>query len=198
MRRLTRLARDRDGASAAEFALVVPLLVLFLLGIIDVGRLLWTVNQAEKATQAGVRAAVVTDIIATDLTDDFTEEYDLVGGDPVPDCTSGTPPACFDSTTCDVDGCDPDWGHDPDAFTYVVDRVRYMYPVVTSANVEIQYDNIGLGFAGDPSGPDVAALVTVRLRGLTFQPLVLFGGSVNLPSFSAALTLEDGSGVVSN
>lgn len=192
MKNPARLAHDRNGASAAEFALVLPVLVLFLLGIIDVGRLMWTVNQAEKATQAGVRAAVVTNIIATDLTEDFTEEYGLVGGDPVP---LGT----FGSTTCDSSNCSGDLGgHDAAAFAYVADRVRYMYPQVTPADITVRYDNVGLGFAGDPSGPDVAALVTVSLRNLSFEPLVLFGGSVALPSFSAALTLEDGSGTVSN
>jgi len=192
MKMLASLARDRRAASAAEFAMVLPLFILFLLGIIDVGRLMWTVNQAEKATQAGVRAAVVTDIIATDLTDDFVEEYGLVGGDPVP-------PGTFGSTTCNSSDCTGDLGgHDADAFAYVADRMKYMYPEVTPANILVRYDNVGLGFAGDPSGPDVAALVTVSLQGLTFEPLILFGGSITLPSFSAALTLEDGSGTVSN
>lgn len=188
---LARLARDRNGASAAEFALVLPLLVLFLLGIIDVGRLMWTVNQAEKATQAGVRAAVVTDMIPSELDDDFVSEYGLVGGDPVP---LGT----FSDTTCDASNCTGGWGHNSAAFSYVAQRMNFMYPAVTPANIQVRYDNVGLGFAGDPSGPDVAALVTVRLRNLSFEPLVLFGGSVTLPSFSAALTLEDGSGIVSN
>ena len=103
MTRLARLARDRGGASAAEFALVLPLLILFLLGIIDVGRLMWTSNQAEKATQVGVRAAVVTNAIPADLDVDFAEDYDLVGGDPVPT-------SVFSSTTCDDSDCGGGWG----------------------------------------------------------------------------------------
>ena len=42
---------NRSGASAAEFALVLPILLILLLGIIDAGRWLWTYNRAEKATQ---------------------------------------------------------------------------------------------------------------------------------------------------
>ena len=57
------LIRDERGASAAEFALVLPLLLLLLFGIIDAGRLAWEFNRAEKATQVGARVAVVTDPI---------------------------------------------------------------------------------------------------------------------------------------
>ncbi len=46
---------------------MLPLLILFLFGIIDGGRFLWEINKAEKATQAGARVAVVTDVISTGL-----------------------------------------------------------------------------------------------------------------------------------
>ena len=62
-----RLLRDRSAASAAEFALVLPLLIVFLLGIIDAGRFMWEYNEAEKATQMGARYAVVADPAATGL-----------------------------------------------------------------------------------------------------------------------------------
>src|SRR3546814_1343600 len=57
------LARNTRASSAAEFALVLPLLLIFLLGIIDVGRLMWTWNRAEKATQMGVRYAIAADMV---------------------------------------------------------------------------------------------------------------------------------------
>ncbi|MEO7815118.1 MAG: hypothetical protein ABIR87_06705 [Sphingomicrobium sp.] len=64
----------------------------------------------------------------------------------------------------------------------------------------IDYENSGLGYAGDPNGPDVAPIVTVRLTGVTFTPLVfaMFGGDITLPAFRSSLTLEDGAGSVSN
>lgn len=51
-----------------------------------------------------------------------------------------------------------------------------------------------------PNGPDAAPLVTVRLTALNFQPLttMIFGTSVPMPDFRAALKLEDGSGTVAN
>src|SRR3546814_16493403 len=79
MRLLTRLARSSSGATAAEFAMVLPLLLIFLLGIIDVGRLMWTWNRAEKAPPMGVRFAV-----APDMAPGKRRAYDfaLQGGDP--------------------------------------------------------------------------------------------------------------------
>ena len=50
--------RETGAAGAAEFALILPLFLLFLLGIIDAGRYAWAFNQAEKATQVGARWAV--------------------------------------------------------------------------------------------------------------------------------------------
>ena len=67
MTALRRFLRDTRAASAAEFALVLPLMLLFLFGIIDVGRFAWEINQAEKATQTGARWAVVTDMIPSGL-----------------------------------------------------------------------------------------------------------------------------------
>jgi hypothetical protein len=71
-----------------------------------------------------------------------------------------------------------------------------MYPPITVNNVTIDYRNVGLGFSGNPDGPDVAPLVTVRLTGMQFTPIttLLFGApSLPMPDFRAALTLEDGS-----
>lgn len=49
------------GAAAVEFALVLLLFMMFLLGIIDFSRMLFTWNAATEATRAGARYAVVCD-----------------------------------------------------------------------------------------------------------------------------------------
>ena len=45
------------------------------------------------------------------------------------------------------------------------------------ATSKIEYRNVGLGFAGNPNGPDVSTLVTVKLNGLQFHPVtcLVFG-----------------------
>jgi Flp pilus assembly protein TadG len=47
------------GATAIEFALVIPIFFTFFLGILDFSRLLFTWNAANEASRAGARYAVV-------------------------------------------------------------------------------------------------------------------------------------------
>jgi hypothetical protein len=189
---ITFLARCDKGASAAEFAFVLPLLLLFLLGIIDVGRLMWTLNQAEKATQMGVRYAVVSDPVAEVIDLDFVDEHSIPGGDPVPADTFGQA-ECSNSGDCAVTGAaSGEDGRNAAAFADIVAWMRNFYPAIQPGNVWIIYQNAGLGYSGDPNGPDVAPLTTVELRNLTFNPLVLFGGTVTLPTIRASMAFEDG------
>ncbi|MBA3511798.1 TadE/TadG family type IV pilus assembly protein [Sphingomonas sp.] len=201
MSRMSTFRRDDRGATAAEFAMVLPLLLLLLLGILDVGRLMWEYNRAEKATQMGVRYAVVTDMVPSGLLNySFALSDGILAGQPVPT-------ANFDRTECNTNNCSPctgsvcgSIGYNALAFDRIVQVMRNMYPSITDANVIVEYRNVGLGYAGDPNGPDVAPLVTVRLTGLTFRPIttMLFGADIVMPDFRAALTLEDGSGTMAN
>lgn len=224
---LARLLRHTGGASAAEFAMVLPLAILFLLGLIDAGRFMWEYNRAEKATQMGVRYAVATNPVAGQGFANFS--FSINGG-----VQQGlaVPTSAFDNVVCDGEtgSCTCTGGavcnavvYDATAFANIVGRMAAMYPMIASENVEIEYRNVGLGYAGAPdipdptdgdcptfppypancttlAGADVASLVTVRLVDLSFQPLttLFFGVTLAMPDFSAALTLEDGAGNVSN
>lgn len=55
-------AASQRGAAAVEFAIVAALLFTLLLGIVEMGRLLWTWNAAVEATRLGTRLAVVCDV----------------------------------------------------------------------------------------------------------------------------------------
>ena len=59
MKLIGRSFSDR-GQSIVEFALVVPLLLLLLVGIIEFGRLWMTMNVLTGAAREGVRVAAVT------------------------------------------------------------------------------------------------------------------------------------------
>ena len=148
--------------------MVLPLLILFIFGIIDGGRFLWEVNKAEKATQAGARVAVVTNVLDTGLRD---ENYvgqtfggvTLTQGDVIP-------ASALTLVECTESGCDPAIGTF-DTFTFneiIVKRMQFMKPDIDAGDVTVSYRGSGLGFAGDPNGMDIAPLVTVELDSVSF------------------------------
>ena len=200
--------RDGRGAGAAEFALILPLFLLFLLGIIDAGRFAWAFNQAEKATQIGARWAVVTNPIPSNMTTYSFVSSSIPQGSVVPQSafagvqcmTAGasTAPvcACKTSGACGFDATVENGA----AWTALVGRMAQIYPGLAARNVVVDYDWSGLGYAGDPNGADLAPLVTVSLRDVEFRPMttMLFGVDLPLPSASYTLTMEDGIGTDSN
>lgn len=198
---LIRVARDGRGASAAEFALILPIFLLFFIGLIDAGRFLYEVNRGEKATQIGARMAVVTDPVAQSLA---TASYvgtsvggaTLTQGDRIPAGALGS--LVCNETSCVGTSPHPGTTRNATAFTNLLARMQQIMPAVQSDNLMVEYRGSGLGFAGNPDGMDISPLVTVRLTGLNFSPILLFGGNINLPDFSYTLTMEDGAGAGSN
>ncbi|MEO6360913.1 MAG: TadE/TadG family type IV pilus assembly protein [Sphingomicrobium sp.] len=201
------LLHNRDGASAAEFAMVLPLLLLFIFGIIDAGRFLWEFNRAEKATQVGARVAIVTDAIPGGLAAaDYIGVSGLTQGDIIPASALGK--MTCSRTACSCTGTCPATGTiNTAAFDEIARRMRQMKPEIANANIQIEYRGSGLGYAGDPNGMDISPIVTVRLvstptqTALKFTPITtkfLGGISFNMPEFAASLTAEDSSGSQSN
>ena len=199
---IRRIIRSTGGAGAAEFALVLPLLVLLLFGIIDVGRWLWTYNQAAKATQMGARMAVVTDYLSTSVGASYVNVTcggtTLTQGDSIP-------AACLTDVTCTrAGGCTPgaEVANYNAKFDGIVSKMQaFMRPTtqLQSTNVVIEYSQSGLGYAGNPDGADLAPIVTVRLSGLQFRPLITLAMvTMPMPEFHTSLTFEDGKGGQSN
>lgn len=191
-----RLLRDVGGTSAAEFALVLPLLLLLLFGIIDAGRYMWSINRAEKAAHMGVRMAIVTDYVPSSIGDSYVGQCSLGQGDTIP-------VGCFSTITCTKTSgsvsCGAGQTANAAAFNRVLSRMRTFMPEIADGDVRIIYSDSGLGYAGDPNGPDVAPLVTVELSGLDFSPTVLLTlASFDLPNVHSSLTFEDGTGAMSN
>jgi Flp pilus assembly protein TadG len=55
----TRRPRRSGGSVAIEYALLLPVLLLFVLGIIDTGRLLWSYATLQRAVDAAARCGAV-------------------------------------------------------------------------------------------------------------------------------------------
>jgi Flp pilus assembly protein TadG len=192
------LVKCTSAASAAEFALVLPLLLVFLFGIIDAGRFSWEYNKAEKATQVGARFAAVTDPVAPGLYNYNFATGTLNAGDTIPASALSTISCTSTSCTC-TGTCPTGTGAPTGAWTQLVARMRQIDPTITAANVKVQYTGSGVGFAGDPTGMDVVPIVTVSLTGMSFRPLtILTIKSLSMPDFHTSLTAEDSLGTQSN
>jgi Flp pilus assembly protein TadG len=50
---------ERRGNTAVEFAFLLPVLLLMLLGIVEFGRLLWTQSSLQHAAEAAARYAAI-------------------------------------------------------------------------------------------------------------------------------------------
>lgn len=218
MKRLRHFLRDQVAASGAEFALVLPVALLFLFGIMDVGRYAWALNQYEKAVQVGARYAIVTDIVPTGLnTADFSG-IDCGGSTTTTtgsqicqdalgtiscDKASGTLSCDCDAAADAVGACDGT--PNTTAFANIVGKMRSVDPEIDERNIVIRYSGSGIGYVGDSSTStfdddvdltDAAPLVTVEVAGQNFRAMSLLGSQMALPTFRYSLTLEDGDGTI--
>lgn len=178
---------DRRGTSSVEFALIGLLFFTFIFLTIDFGRAMWDWNAAAKATHWGARFAVVHDMVPADL-----YSYDGLadaGGNglPVPIAAISPNPIVCTSTGCNG------YGFDQAAFDAIVQRMQAIDNRIQAANVVVEYRHIGLGFAGNPFGPDILPAVTVRLQGMVFSlitPGVANFATIPMPAFATTLIGE--------
>ena len=53
---------NRRSAAAVEYGLILPAVLLFIIGIIDVGRLLWTYTTLNRAVEAAARCGAINTV----------------------------------------------------------------------------------------------------------------------------------------
>lgn len=195
IRGFRRLFTNQDGSTAIEYALVFMIMLLVTLGTIEIGLVMWQWNAAEKATQAGLRKAVVSDLVAPGLAAIGTTPVSTQYGDWCTDREDGSanPDCQFETVTC-VQGSCNGFGYDGTAFTAIYDSMRSMYPMIEPQNVHITYAYSGLGFVGRPGGQPM--LVTVRLINMTYDFFILdvltdLPDLIPMPAFAATMIGED-------
>ena len=209
---IRQILRDDRGAGAAEFALVLPLLMLLTLGAIDFGRYMWETNEAKKAVQYGVRWAVVTDPVEGAINESFLGKAlpgggNLTQGDLIPESMFGEVVCTNAGCSCTVAPClSSGSSFNFPAFVSIYDRMELIDPRLKIEELRVIYRGSGLGYAGNPNGPDLSPLVTVAIvdgsgdgTGRDFKPItgmLLF--DFNMPNFQSTLTAEDLSGSDSN
>jgi hypothetical protein len=214
MKLAPRLIWSTSGASAAEFALILPLFLVMMFGVFDAGRFMWESNEAEKATQVGARVAIVTDVLSSGLRDEDYAGKTVGGttlgpGDIIPAAALGSLKCTSTGCSCETAPCPSSLGtFNSTLFTNVlVTRMKQMYPAIKAENVIVRYQGSGFGMAEAAAGGggggaeqmEISPLVTVTLTGVQFRPLTTFAlKTITMPDFSTTLTAEDASGQYSN
>ena len=196
-----KFLRQEDGVASVELAIVAMIYFIVFFAILDFGRLWFAYNAAEKATQVGARYAVVALPVYPALQDfDAIDSGVAVGnGERLAVDALGQVTCTNASCTCQETAAGncaalPASAPDGTAFNDIVLRMQMMMPQIQPENVTVVYRHVGLGFSGNPFGPDYSPTVTIRLSGMTFDfvtPTLLGLGSVNLPAYATTLTGED-------
>ena len=159
----------------------MPILLLLVLGLVDLGLYFWNANLAAKTVQLGVRRAIVSESVAVGpgLDRDSSETY-WHGLPPGLRCfpTAATYSACPTvEVWCDAQtGCRCAGGGCPYTFSparlrTILDAMRAVMPALHADSVRVAYVTNGLGYVGRPL--PIPVDVTVSLIGLQYRPLFL-------------------------
>jgi len=170
-RLLGRWRGDRAGGAAVEFALLLPVLLLFCFGLIDFTLLMFDYHRAGEATRRGARLAVMESAVAN-----------LSG------LSSASPITC--TIVAGVVNCGAAPVSAAANFTQIVDGMREIYPSIASGNVSIRYSFTGIGDIATPGGikPLVTIDVTNLYHGFTMlQALPGVADGIVLPAFSTSV-----------
>ena len=204
------LWRDEAGAVFAEFAILLPVIVLVLGGSIDFLYAFYQWNAAVKAVEVGARIAAVSDPVALGL-NQFTNQALFNGAAPgttmpafIVTCKDGSCScvgACaglvqnsFDERAMDriVFGRGLDKKACGRAKPYYMTGMCDLLPAITPANLVVVYKQTGLGYAGRPGGP--LPTIEVSLTGMQFQFFFLnslWSVHIAMPTITTTMTAED-------
>ena len=167
---LRRCARGVRGSVAIEFAFILPLLLIFTIGVIEFGLIMFDFHRASEATRRALRLALINPPLTTLSTLSAASITCNKSGGAV-SCTAGTVQGT--ATT---------------SFDSMVEAMQGVFPTIQDSNVRVIYAASGLD-AGLPPGL-VTPLVTVSLTNLTHPFFVpkLFGlpATLTYPGFSTS------------
>jgi Flp pilus assembly protein TadG len=202
------LWNENDGAVFAEFAILLPLIVVIVCGSIDFLYAFYQWNAAAKAVEVGARIAAVSDPVATDLNN--LSNQAVMSGLLPGSAISPFSITCSENSCICVGACVGQAGNSfnsaamnrivfgrgsetcGDAKSYYTTGMCDVLPSIATDNVVIVYSQTGLGYAGRPGGP--IPTITVSLQNMHFQFFFmssLFGVQIAMPAMTTTITAED-------
>ncbi|QFT58100.1 TadE-like protein [Sulfitobacter sp. THAF37] len=184
---LPRFARDEDGATLVEFAVVLSIFIFMIFTLIDFARLGFSNVMAEKATEKAVRMAVVRAPACPDVA--RVNQRGLIGVVSL-DLPNGTSCEARNGLCQDVGVVSCTGTTDNATAAFIWDRVRPLLP--NTARPE----NLRFSYSFDQSLNRVAAayvpVVTVELVSLRFDFISPLGALADFASNSKGSTLGEG------
>lgn len=192
----------------AEFAIMLPMIVLVVFGSIDFLYAFYQWNAAAKAVEVGARIAAVSDPVAPGLNQLSSQA--LVNGAMPGNVMPAFTVTCRDGSCTCVGVCS---GLLENTFnTAAIDRIVFgtgrsacgaagssettgmcdVLPSIRPENVVVVYKQSGLGYAGRPGGP--LPTIEVSLENMQFQLFFLsslLGLHIAMPAVTATMTAED-------
>ncbi len=163
-----RLHRDRSGVAAIEFALLIPVLIFILIGILEFISAALAYQKATEATRRGARIALINPIIPA-----------LSG------VASGATITCGgNSISCSGASTD-----NPATFTALLTSMQEIMPDLVGDNVLVTYVNFAVGGGGITG--TVTPVITVSLINYDHPLLVIsafpgFPSVISFPNFSTS------------
>ena len=164
------IIKNQKGASAVEFAIILPLLLVLLFGIIEFGFLLYNKAMITNAAREGARAGIVFD--TTRL--------------PQTDATCTTCPSCISTPACSSIECV--------VCRYASEHLVNFDPsqVITTTAIHLQSSGIPESAGTIKAGDSLEVTVQYSYDFLVFPNLTkLFGGSfANIQNLKAVTVMR--------
>jgi hypothetical protein len=191
---VSKFLRDSDGGVLVEFTLLAfPVFLLAAFGTVDFTYMLFDWSMANKAAFAGARAAVVSNPVASGITNvSYTATqiaalgkwcFNTGTGSANSNCPSPSAVCTPDASPSNSGTCTNGYNFDNVAFTCIFNPksdpthcqlstynpigMVDIFPRLQRQNVQILYNANGLGFVGQPNGLPMD--VTISIECMTHQ-----------------------------
>lgn len=177
----SRFRSDTQGSALVEAALVLPVLLLLLFGVIDFTLFVSQSSSANKAVHLGVRKAIVSDPVAAGpgLTPAESSTYwnGLPLGTKCSIDASNVSPCpvfaveCSAGSGCNCSGARCGFVLIQANMAPILSAMRAALPQIRPDQIQVRYATNYLGYVGRPV--PVPADVTVSITGMAYEPIFL-------------------------